>query len=111
MVAVGAASTMPIFRPLVGDDKQEILALARRIGTFDISSEPFHDCCPMFMPRSPALHASAFDLDRAETKLDVPALVRSGVDTAVLERYVFVGGRIERQKNTRTCPTPALEAS
>jgi adenylyl- and sulfurtransferase ThiI len=37
---------MPVFRPLVGDDKQEILAkLARHIGTFDISAEPFHDCC------------------------------------------------------------------
>src|ERR1700683_2757443 len=81
MVAVGAASPMPVFRPLAGDDKQEILKLARVIGTYDISSEPFHDCCPMFLPRSPALYASPHDLEMAETELDVSELVRSGVSS------------------------------
>ena len=79
MVAVGAASPMPLFRPLAGDDKQEILKIARMIGTFEISSEPFHDCCPMFLPRSPALYASAADLEQAEAGLDIPALVNQGV--------------------------------
>ena len=80
MVAVGAASPMPVFRPLAGDDKQEILALARRIGTFDISAEPFHDCCRIFLPRSPALYASRGDLDQAEAGLDVPELVKLGME-------------------------------
>jgi thiamine biosynthesis protein ThiI len=96
MVAVGAASSMPVFRPLAGDDKQEILSLARKIGTFDISSEPFHDCCPMFMPRSPALYASAADLDQAERGLNVPDLVTAGLNSAALERYAFVAGQVER---------------
>jgi thiamine biosynthesis protein ThiI len=108
MVAVGAASSMPVFRPLAGDDKQEILAIARRLGTFAVSAEPFHDCCPLFMPRSPALHASASDLDQAEAELDVPALVNLGVETAVVERYRYEVGRIERVMDTRQ-PTLAAE--
>jgi tRNA uracil 4-sulfurtransferase len=96
MVAVGAAATMPVFRPLAGDDKQEILTLARRIGTFDISAEPFHDCCPMFLPRSPALYASPADLEQAEVGLNVPELVKLGLKTAALEKYSYNAGRIER---------------
>src|SRR5579864_7464463 len=96
MVAVGAASPMPVFRPLAGDDKQEILDLARRIGTFDISAEPFHDCCPLFLPRSPALYASAAELDEAETGLDVMGLVKEAIEATTLEKYSYSGGRVER---------------
>ncbi len=53
LVAVDAAARMPVFRPLVGTDKMEIMATARKIGTYDISSEPFHDCCPVFLPALP----------------------------------------------------------
>jgi len=95
MVAVGAASPMPVFRPLAGDDKQEILALARRIGTFEISEEPFHDCCPLFLPRSPALYASAIDLEEAETGLNVVELTRQAVESSVLERYSYSAGCLE----------------
>jgi thiamine biosynthesis protein ThiI len=111
MVAVGAASPMPVFRPLAGDDKQEILALARRIGTFGISAEPFHDCCPLFMPRSPALHASAADLDQAEAGLNVPELVKLGVETAAVERYSFEKGRIERVVDAQVPPIGAEQHS
>jgi thiamine biosynthesis protein ThiI len=96
MVAVGAASPMPVFRPLAGDDKQEILTLARRIGTFELSEEPFHDCCPLFMPRSPALYASANDLEEAETGLNVMEMTKQALEISVLERYSYAGGRVER---------------
>jgi tRNA uracil 4-sulfurtransferase len=96
MVAVGAASPMPVFRPLAGDDKQEIITLARRIGTFEISEEPFHDCCPLFLPRSPALYASAADLDEAESGLNILGLTNTAIETMALERYSYSGGRIER---------------
>ncbi len=96
MAAVGSVSQMPLYRPLAGDDKMEILALARKIGTHDISAEPFHDCCPIFMPRTPALHATTNELDQAEAKLEVPALVARGVDTTTHERYKFVAGQVER---------------
>jgi len=101
MVAVGDAARMPIFRPLVGDDKLEILALARRIGTYDISAEPFHDCCPVFMPRAPALHASAEELARAEATLDIAALVLRGVERATIERFHYVAGRVEQVESLR----------
>jgi thiamine biosynthesis protein ThiI len=95
LVAVDAAARMPVFRPLIGMDKIEILATARQIGTYDISSEPFHDCCPVFLPRNPALSARAEELDEAEAKLDVPALITMGVRGATLERLSYVGGRVE----------------
>jgi len=101
MVAVGDAARMPIFRPLVGDDKLEILALARRIGTYDISAEPFHDCCPVFMPRAPALHTSAEELARAEATLDIAALVLRGVERATIERFRYVAGRVEQVESLR----------
>jgi thiamine biosynthesis protein ThiI len=108
MVAVGAASPMPVFRPLAGDDKQEILKIARMIGTFEISSEPFHDCCPMFLPRSPALYASAADLEQAEAGLDIPAMVNEGVKAAALERFTFARGRVERVEEDQARATPVV---
>ncbi len=101
MVAVGAASEMPVFRPLAGDDKQEIIALARRIGTYEISAEPFHDCCPIFLPRSPELYATAAELEKAESGLDVRGLVRAAVKSATLERFVFSGGKVETTGESR----------
>jgi thiamine biosynthesis protein ThiI len=96
MNAVGAAAKLALHRPLVGDDKQDIIALARIIGTHDISAEPFHDCCPIFMPKSPALFASPEDLDGAEAQLDVKDMVRRGVKSAVLEKFQFAANRVEK---------------
>lgn len=96
LAAVGAVARLPLLRPLVGDDKIEILELARRIGTYDVSAEPFHDCCPVFMPKSPTLFASAAELDAAESSLDVEALTRAGVTSALRERYELRAGRVER---------------
>ncbi len=109
MVAVGDAVRMPVFRPLAGDDKQEILALARRIGTYEISAEPFHDCCPVFLPRIPALHAAPEELAGAEATLDVAALVRRGVETATLERFRYAAGRVVQVESFQ--PSAALGAS
>ena len=95
MVAVGDCVRMPVFRPLAGDDKLEIIEIAKRIGTHDISAEPFHDCCPVFLPRVPALHATSAELDAAEAMLDVRALVRRGVEEAQTERFRFAAGRVE----------------
>ena len=95
LIAVEAAARMPVFRPLIGTDKMEILATARKIGTYETSSEPFHDCCPVFMPRTPALYASAEELDEAESKLDVHALVAQGVHETTVERFYYRGGKVE----------------
>ncbi|HUJ32784.1 MAG TPA: tRNA uracil 4-sulfurtransferase ThiI [Candidatus Acidoferrum sp.] len=95
LVAVDAVATMPVFRPLIGADKLEIMALARKIGTYDISSEPFHDCCPVFLPRTPALFATPAQLDEAESHLDVPALVAQGLHGASLQKLKYEFGRVE----------------
>jgi thiamine biosynthesis protein ThiI len=95
LAAVDAVTRMPVFRPLIGTDKVEILATAKKIGTYEISSQPFHDCCPVFMPRSPELSASPQELDRAEVNLDVGALVRQGARGATVEKFVFTEGRVE----------------
>jgi len=95
LVAVDAVARMPVFRPLIGTDKMDILATAKKIGTYDISSEPFHDCCPVFMPRTPALHASVEELDEAESKLDIAELTRQGILGTSIERFVYSKGRVE----------------
>jgi thiamine biosynthesis protein ThiI len=107
LVAVEAAARMPVFRPLIGTDKLDIIEVARKIGTYDISSEPFHDCCPVFMPKAPALYASAEELEEAETQLDVPALVTQGIHGASLERFRYASGNVETVESTADAPTAA----
>jgi len=102
MAAVGDAAHLPLYRPLVGDDKLEIMHLARQIGTYDISAEPFHDCCPIFLPRNPALHASADNLSQAESALNVEALVRQGIGSVAIERYRYAAGRVEKVESFKS---------
>jgi len=105
LVAVEAAATMPLFRPLAGMDKMDILAIARKIGTYEISSEPFHDCCPVFLPRSPELSATSNELANAEEGLDIEALVAQAIRGATIERFSYEGGRVEA-----TEPAPVMAA-
>ena len=102
MAAVGAAANLPVYRPLVGDDKLEILEYARKIGTYDISAEPFHDCCPIFLPRNPALHTSAEDLAKAEDALDIPALIRQGIEMMAIEPYRYAAGAAEKIESVKS---------
>src|SRR5271170_7358094 len=111
LVAVDAASRMVVFRPLIGTDKMEILATAKKIGTYDISSEPFHDCCPVFMPRQPELYASPRELDEAEANLDIAALVTQGAQGATLERFAFTGGRVEATEPKTVLPADQSHAA
>lgn len=104
LVAVDAAATMPVFRPLVGADKMDILATAKKIGTYDISSEPFHDCCPIFLPRSPELSASPQELADAEANLDIPELVMMGVRGTTLEKMRYTNGRVEADEPQPVAP-------
>lgn len=94
MAAVGAATRLPLYRPLVGDDKLEILEVAEKIGTHDISAEPFHDCCPVFLPKAPALFAGPRELDEAEVGMNVEELVRRGLETFTIERYRYAKGKV-----------------
>jgi thiamine biosynthesis protein ThiI len=92
LAALDRGIDVPIYRPLAGDDKTEILKLARAIGTYNISCEPFEDCCPRFMPRSPAIFTRPEELDHAESALDIEALVTLGLEGATALDFKFENG-------------------
>jgi thiamine biosynthesis protein ThiI len=85
LAIIDAAANLPVFRPLIGDDKETIVKLAQEIGTFDISTVPFEDCCPLFMPVHPETRASLADVQAAEARLDVGALVRQAIENVTIE--------------------------
>ncbi len=94
LVAIDRGLDLPVYRPLAGDDKGEITRLAQRIGTYKISCEPFEDCCPRFMPRSPAIFARPADLERAELQLDIEALVHQGLEAVSCADFKFENGEV-----------------
>jgi tRNA uracil 4-sulfurtransferase len=100
MQAVGSIARLPLYRPLAGDDKLEIQELARRIGTHDISAEPFHDCCPVFQSKSPALFVTPETLDAEEEKVGVMELVERGLHSLTIERFRYLQGRVERAESS-----------
>lgn len=81
MVVTNEPATMPIFRPCIGLDKEEIVVRARQIGTFDISSLPYEDCCAMFTPKHPNTHPTLESIHAEEEKIDVDALVERAIQT------------------------------
>jgi len=89
MAVIQQAARLPILRPLVGMDKQEIVDQARRIGTFDISAVPDQDCCQLFVPKHPATKARYDEVEADEAKLDLQALLRYGLDNACMEEFSF----------------------
>jgi thiamine biosynthesis protein ThiI len=89
MVVIQQAAILPILRPLVGMDKQEIVDQSRRIGTFDISSVPDQDCCQLFVPKHPATKARFDEVAADESKLDVNELLRYGLDNTSDEEFTF----------------------
>ncbi len=83
-----AAPATKVLRPLIGMDKQEIVELAQAIGTFEISTRKYQDCCVLFQPRAPATRSSVEQVERAEADLDIEALVGkalAGLETRELE--------------------------
>src|SRR5919106_3802571 len=82
MAVIQQAARLPVFRPLVGMDKQEIIDQARRIGSFEISSIPDQDCCQLFVPKHPATKARVSEVEQDEMKFDVKELLGYGLDNA-----------------------------
>jgi thiamine biosynthesis protein ThiI len=82
MTVIGQAARRLVIRPLVTFDKNETIAVARRIGTFDTSALPYDDCCSLFVPSHPATAARLVDAERAEARLDLEALAASCVEGA-----------------------------
>ena len=80
MAVTGSVVEMPILRPCVGLDKEEIVQIARKIGTFDTSILPYEDCCTVFTPRHPRLRPTVEEAEAAEAGLDIEAMVQAAVD-------------------------------
>lgn len=97
------AADFPVLRPLVGDDKEEIITKAKLLGTFDISIRPHDDCCTLFLPRNPATRARTEDLKIEEAKLPVDELVAKALEK--LEREVL-GGHPERSEGSVAYASP-----
>jgi thiamine biosynthesis protein ThiI len=86
LVAIGSATRMPVFRPLIGMDKEEVVADAQRLGTYEISIRPDEDCCRLFVPAHPLTRATTQDVDSAEASLPLAALIDDAVGATVVER-------------------------
>ncbi len=87
------ACELPVLRPLIGFDKNEIIAEARRIGTFELSILPHDDCCSFLLPSSPATRSTVAELQAAERALDVEALVAKGLAEAEDRDFAAVQSR------------------
>ena len=71
---------LPVFRPLIGFDKQEIIDVANRIGTFETSSLPYEDCCTVFTPRHPATKPKMDIILKGEEALDAESLIKEALE-------------------------------
>jgi len=91
LATVGEVTTLPLLRPLVGMDKQEISDQARAIDTFDVSILPDQDCCQLFMPRHPSTRVRSENAQAAEAALDIPALVQQALATVEVQELRFGG--------------------
>ena len=79
MAVVDTLATMPVFRPLIGMDKEEIVVISRKIDTFELSIQPYEDCCTVFTPRHPCTKPKLYKVEEAESVLDVDALVEEAL--------------------------------
>lgn len=80
IAAVDETVSMPVLRPLIGSDKQEIIERAQQIGTYDISCQTAPDCCTLFMPRRPETHAKRDEVHEAWDSFDHEAMIEDLVD-------------------------------
>jgi thiamine biosynthesis protein ThiI len=88
IVCTDAAAVMPVFRPLIGMDKIDIIDIARKIDTFDTSIQPYEDCCTVFTPKHPRTRPDMQYILEAEQALDCDALVDECVNTVKLTKII-----------------------
>ena len=86
---IGSVATLPVFRPLIGMDKQEIMDEARRLGSYTISIIPDQDCCTLFTPRNPLTRGRLHLVEAAERALPIDEIVEKAAGEAVVEDFEF----------------------
>ncbi|MEG0230262.1 MAG: tRNA 4-thiouridine(8) synthase ThiI, partial [Oscillospiraceae bacterium] len=72
--------TMPVFRPVIGMDKEEIIQISRKIDTFETSIEPFEDCCTVFTPKHPRTKPKLENVINQEKNLDIENLINRSIE-------------------------------
>ena len=82
-------ASMPVFRPLIGMDKTEIIDIARKIGTLEISIQPYEDCCTVFTPKHPRTRPVAKYVRMAQDELDTETLVENAVNGVKLTKIGY----------------------
>ena len=84
LVCTNAVCSLPVFRPLIGFDKQEIIEISREIGSYETSIQPFEDCCTIFVAKHPVTHPILKVIERSEKKLEgvIEPMVETAVSTA-----------------------------
>lgn len=88
MFAINEVTSTPIIRPVVAMDKLEIIDISQKIDTFDLSIQPFEDCCTVFAPPSPKTKPKLDDIAYYEAKLDIEGLVQRAVEGAMGEKIM-----------------------
>lgn len=84
-----AVCRIPVFRPLVGMDKTEIIDIARKIDTFETSVLPYEDCCTVFTPRHPKVRPLLADVEKAQNKFDFEPLIQKAVENTELKTFTY----------------------
>lgn len=89
LACTDAVCEMPVFRPLIGLDKDEIIKVSRKIDTFDISIEPYEDCCTVFTPKHPKTKPQISIIETAEQALDVEGLINRALQGVTINNICF----------------------
>ena len=91
MAVTGQVCTLPVFRPVIGMDKEEIIRIARKIGTFETSILPYEDCCTVFTPRHPKTKPTLAQVDAACAPLDMEGLIARALENTELVKVRWHG--------------------
>jgi len=89
LMVINEVTRLPVLRPLSGNDKEEIVDMARELGTYEISIEPYEDCCSLFVPRHPVTRAKREVVEEAESRLDVEGLIRDALQRTEVVKFHY----------------------
>jgi thiamine biosynthesis protein ThiI len=108
LAVIDQAATMPVLRPLIGADKEEIMARARQIGTYELSAQPYEDCCSLMVARHPATRAALEEVLRIEEALELAEVEGSALEGAEVIDLKWRGQAGMLRKVLREPVTPRL---
>ncbi len=89
IVCTDAVCRMPVFRPLIGMDKTEIIDIARKIDTFETSILPYEDCCTVFTPRHPKVRPNLADIEKAQSAFDFEPLIQKAIENTEMKTFTY----------------------